>query len=171
MNNGDFSLTINIDIDHLARDVKKFAQMEDAIITGMAKGETEFGDRLRAKAIEYLGIYELGNSTLASTISVTPNSMGMKIMVQGDYAMFVEYGTGIIGRDESHPKPDGWAYDVNEHGEAGWIYPKDDGTFGWTRGMPSRPFMYMTWLWGRRSVVQIINKNIRRELKKVKGMK
>lgn len=35
----------------------------------------------------------------------------------------------------------GWKYDVNEHGEKGWIYPKGDGTFGWTKGvLPQKKF-------------------------------
>ena len=49
----------------------------------------------------------------------------------------------------------GWKYDVNDHGEAGWWYPTDDDnlirytapdgkTYGWTKGMASRPFMYET---------------------------
>lgn len=63
-----------------------------------------------------------------------------------DYAAFVEYGTGVVGAGAPHPAPEGWAYDVNSHGESGWIYKSDrDGQFHWTKGMPSRPFMYNTY--------------------------
>ena len=59
------------------------------------------------------------------------------------YAAFVEYGTGIVGADNSHPDSGGWAYDVNNHGDAGWWYQVDGG-WRHTRGMPARPFMYNT---------------------------
>lgn len=72
------------------------------------------------------------------------------------YAKFVEYGTGIRGAEEPHPQPPaGWIYDRNKHGEEGWWYPTNDPslirytapdgkTYGWTKGIPHRPFMYDT---------------------------
>ena len=61
------------------------------------------------------------------------------------YAVFVEYGTGVVGASNPHPAPDNWRYDVNSHGEKGWVYKSErDGKFHWTKGMPSRPFMYDT---------------------------
>lgn len=57
-----------------------------------------------------------------------------------------EFGTGIVGSENPHVADFlakvGWRYDVNEHGEKGWIYPKDDGTFGWTKGIPSEQKFY-----------------------------
>ena len=62
------------------------------------------------------------------------------------YAIFVEYGTGMIGAMNPHPEAGeaGWDYDVNGRGEKGWIYYGWDFKKHWTRGMPSRPFMYNT---------------------------
>lgn len=60
------------------------------------------------------------------------------------YALFVEYGTGIIGEFEHHPEPNGYGYDVNGHGVDGWVYHGTDGKFHHTLGMESRPFMYNT---------------------------
>ena len=49
-----------------------------------------------------------------------------------------EFGTGIVGSENPHIAEilaqAGWKYDINEHGEKGWVYPKPDGTFGWTKG-------------------------------------
>lgn len=60
--------------------------------------------------------------------------------------IFNEMGTGIVGSENPHPSSDGifknWKYDVNEHGEKGWKYPKKDGTYGWTSGLPSRHMFY-----------------------------
>ena len=61
------------------------------------------------------------------------------------YAAFVEYGTGVEGARSPHPNPEGWAYDVNEHGDEGWVYLNDnDSKFHWTTGEPAKPFMYET---------------------------
>lgn len=52
-----------------------------------------------------------------------------------------ENGTGIVGSQNPHVAEAlasiGWKYDVNEHGEKGWFYPKGDGTYGWTKGLPA----------------------------------
>lgn len=68
------------------------------------------------------------------------------------YALFVEYGTGIVG--ERSPHPDGgaieWDYDVHGHGDEGWVYYCDTDGFGrfrWTKGMAARPYMYNTYRW------------------------
>ena len=61
------------------------------------------------------------------------------------YAAYVEFGTGVVGMQSPHPNPQGWQYDVNQHGDEGWVYYDDEsGTFRWTRGFKSRPFMYNT---------------------------
>lgn len=63
------------------------------------------------------------------------------------YAIYVEFGTGIIGSNSPHPTPEvaGWQYDINNHGEMGWIFlDEKDGKYHWTQGFASRPFMYNT---------------------------
>mgnify|MGYP003242076226 CR=1 FL=1 len=62
---------------------------------------------------------------------------------------------GVKGRDNSHPSEEykaimNWAYNsgatifTTKDGREGWYYPADDGTWRFTEGMPSRPFMYET---------------------------
>ena len=59
---------------------------------------------------------------------------------------YKEYGTGITGANNPHLSEIlskiGWKYDVNSHGEKGWVYPKGDGTFGWTKGIPAQKKFY-----------------------------
>lgn len=86
------------------------------------------------------------------------------------YAVYVEFGTGVVGKRNPHPDTAilGWIYDVNSHGELGWWYPTDDSDvnptkrraksgklYAWTKGLPSRPFMYETAEKLRGSVVPI----------------
>lgn len=83
-----------------------------------------------------IGIYDKANNTGVITTN------GDSVLV------WHEMGTGVIGKDSPHPDPSimelGWEYDVNEHGDAGWIYPKGTNEFGWTRGLRSSHFMYDT---------------------------
>lgn len=59
------------------------------------------------------------------------------------HAIYVEYGTGVVGLKHQHPlKGDDW-YDIHHHGDAGWWYMLN-GELHWTKGMPARPFMYST---------------------------
>lgn len=61
------------------------------------------------------------------------------------WAKYVEFGTGYKGMNSPHPNTSivGWKYDINEHGEKGWFYYKND-RWNWTKGMISRPFMFET---------------------------
>lgn len=60
---------------------------------------------------------------------------------------YKEFGTGIVGSQNPHVDDalakSGWKYDVNKHGEKGWVYPKEDGTFGWTKGQPAQKKFYL----------------------------
>lgn len=87
---------------------------------------------------------------LWASIQKTPGMVlqyGSTYIVYTDcpWAKYVEFGTGITGLHNPHQNASvsGWKYDVNEHGESGWFYYKD-GEWHWTKGMPSRPFMYET---------------------------
>ena len=86
---------------------------------------------------------ELLNSMSLEPGDIVSNGSSYFIYTDCEWAKFVEFGTGIVGSESPHPDAQGWKYDVNEHGEKGWFYFKD-GEWHWTKGMPSRPFMYET---------------------------
>jgi len=76
------------------------------------------------------------------------------------HSMYFEFGTGFVGKEAPHHplvNEFEWQYDINNHGTAGWWYPTDESDGNpykwtdpqgqlraWTKGMPSRPFMYYT---------------------------
>lgn len=78
------------------------------------------------------------------------------IRVDCEYAVYVEFGTGVRGAASPYPGDaikqvaykygDGTHYVILADGRVGWFYPADDGTMKFTEGMPSRPFMYETGL-------------------------
>ncbi len=77
-----------------------------------------------------------------------------EVVAGTDHAMFVEFGTGIVGKRSPYPGnlPEGvdWQYASGKtirqlaDGRYGWFYQDDNGEWWFTEGMPSRPFMYYT---------------------------
>lgn len=88
---------------------------------------------------------ELLDSMNLEAGDIVSNGATYYIYTDCDWASFVEFGTGVIGFENPHPETGlaNWKYDVNNHGESGWWY-FNDGEWHWTKGMPSRPFMYET---------------------------
>lgn len=70
------------------------------------------------------------------------------VSTSDEVIIFKEMGTGVVGSNNPHPSPSSefadWTYDINAHGEAGWKYPKEDGTYGWTKGLPAGSMFYNT---------------------------
>ena len=110
---------------------------------------TDHGYEFAKMEVLRLGAFDTGN--LADSIQgyFDPESrVGFIFTGMGAwYAMYVEYGTGVVGAKEPHPAAGehGWVYDANHHGENGWVYFNDrEGKVMRTLGQPSHPFMYNT---------------------------
>lgn len=101
----------------------------------------------KMKVAEKDAIYtgELLNSIRAEAGMVFKTSSTWYVVTDCPWAKYVEFGTGIVGSQNPHPDTSiiGWKYDINDHGESGWFYFRD-GEWHWTKGMPSRPFMFET---------------------------
>lgn len=104
--------------------------------------------------VEAEGIRDTGK-LLSSIVGEAGGNYGY-VKCKCGYAVFVEFGTGVVGSGKPHPDISiaGWKYDVNGHGELGWWYPDDEGKLHWTKGMPSRPFMFNTAQQLRRIIVK-----------------
>jgi len=157
--------TIEIDLGDFEASVRKLDALDNAVQIGFKKGLDELADKMYSYMEERLVSFGLIGARIASTVSVNRSGEGILISVGADYAKYVEYGTGIVGAENPHPK-DPWEYDVNSYGEDGWFYYDESHKLHWTAGQPSRHFVYDTWLYGSRIYTQIINKNIRAELKR-----
>lgn len=110
----------------------------------ITKRLTEQGVQLAKDNAKFMNAYDSGE--LVNGIQSQYRNGKGYIAATAPHSAFVEFGTGIRGKESQHPNPGlaNWKYDVNEHGEAGWSYLGDDGEWHWTAGMPSRPFMYNT---------------------------
>lgn len=77
------------------------------------------------------------------------------VVTDSSHCVFVEFGTGQMGKDTPYPYPlpEGVSWDYNvgktirQNAKTGtyyWFYPGQDGQWHYTEGMPARPFMYLT---------------------------
>jgi hypothetical protein len=139
-----FSLNTK-DINRAIREVAKFKKQFLEKCNRLVEVLTDEGAEIaKVKVAELDAVYtgELMNSIEGY---YSPSLQAGIIRAGAYYAVYVEFGTGVVGSQSSHPDPQGWQYDVNGHGDEGWVYYDDEsGKFRWTKGFKSRPFMYNT---------------------------
>lgn len=88
------------------------------------------------------GLKENYKSTVKKEITVEGSKITGGFETTDPIDTFKEFGTGLIGSQSPHTSDAlakaGWKYDINQHGEKGWKYPKKDGSFGWTKGQRAK---------------------------------
>ena len=110
--------------------------------------------RVQIADLDAIFTSELLSSIHAEYKGSTKGGSIWSVVAGTDHAMFVEFGTGIVGKQSPYPGEfqDGvsWEYASGKtirqlaDGRYGWFYKDDDGQWWFTEGMPSRPFMYYT---------------------------
>lgn len=149
------TIQFTLDVSSIAQAISEVEKYRDDLkhaIQELVRTLTEEGREAAIMNVVRLGAFDTGQ--LADTSFHTRGyysddySIGI-IYTDAYYAVFVEYGTGVVGKaGPKHPfLPAGWEHDHNHHGDAGWTYISDrDGKLHWTKGQPSRPFMYQTYM-------------------------
>lgn len=128
-------------------EAKKFLiKYQEAYSKGIDNAIKYATEALYNKVLEYCYAYGISNHISQIHWEYDENTGIGRVWTNDMVIIFNEMGTGIVGSNNPHPSPEGpfksWKYDVNEHGEKGWKYPKEDGTYGWTNGLPSRHMFY-----------------------------
>ena len=160
-------VTINLNDSQSIRDaINKFINSKNDIIKATEEAITILCKEGEEYA-KYQAPYDadFGTDHLREHITSNVVTEGKKvtgtITAAGDHALFVEFGTGVVGAMLPHPATDvGWEYDVNGHGYKGWTYPKGNGRFFHTLGQPSNPFMYRTAKYLSENAERILNEGI-----------
>lgn len=136
------------EIQKAIQEVNRIKTSLNKALESLIRELVDEGKEIAKLEIASLGAFDTGE-LLGSIDGYYDESKGMGVIFTDcPYAVFVEYGTGIVGANSPHPNPiSGWNYDSNDHGESGWWYEKEKGSgdFRWTKGSPSKPFMYETW--------------------------
>lgn len=104
----------------------------------------EAGVEIAKQEVLTLGAFDSGElHDSLDGLMYTDGARGI-IFTDCGHAAFCEFGTGVVGAGSPHPTMP-WAYDTQNHGDKGWVYyDEKQGRFRWTKGMPSRPYMYLT---------------------------
>lgn len=128
-------------------EAKKFLnKYKEAYSKGVDNAVKYATEMMYNKVLEYCYANGISNHISQIKWEYDDNTKTGRVWTNDMVIIFNEMGTGIVGSNNPHPNPDGpfksWKYDVNEHGEKGWVYPKEDGTYGWTKGLPSRHMFY-----------------------------
>lgn len=140
-------ITIQLSEESVKAAIKELRQYKKELsqkATLLVQRLVDAGVEIAKQEVLTLGAFDSGE--LASSLDgmmYTDGAHGI-IFTNCGHAAFVEFGTGVVGSGSPHPIMP-WAYDVNQHGEKGWVYyDEKQGRFRWTKGMPSRPYMYLT---------------------------
>ncbi len=132
-------------IEDAIKEVKECKRELNAKVVKLIKALMEAGVDIAKAQVRELGAVYTGELEESITGFFDPEAGIGIIRANAPYAVYVEFGTGVIGKSNPHPAPEGWKYDVNEHGDKGWWYFNErDQKWHWTKGMASRPFMYNT---------------------------
>lgn len=142
------TITFSLDsasINRAIKEVERYKEDLQRACQELIERLTDDGVQIAKMQVVSLGAFDTGELESSIMGYYSPNLRAGIVKTDAWHALFVEYGTGVVGKSNQHPMPDGWEYDVNNHGDKGWVYHSDrDGKFHWTKGMPSRPFMYNT---------------------------
>ena len=148
-------------------EAKKFLnKYQEAYSKGIDNAVKYATEMMYNKVLEYCYANGISNHTSQIKWQYDDNTKTGRVWTNDMVIIFNEMGTGIVGSNNPHPNPDGpfksWKYDVNEHGEKGWKYPKEDGTYGWTRGLPSRHMFYSAFQDIKNEIGNIVDIEIRK---------
>lgn len=80
-----------------------------------------------------------------------------RVFTDNEHSEFAEFGTGIVGSNNPHPEASsqGWTYDVNNHGEKGWVYKGKNGITYRTKGYTGRKYMYKSYIEIQKELIPI----------------
>lgn len=148
-------------------EAKKFLnKYQEAYSKGIDNAVKYATEMMYNKVLEYCYANGISNHTSQIQWQYDDNTKTGRVWTNDMVIIFNEMGTGIVGSNNPHPNPDGpfksWKYDVNEHGEKGWKYPKEDGAYGWTKGLPSRHMFYSAFQDIKSEIGNIVDIEIRK---------
>ena len=138
-------MQMNLNTKHMMRlslsDLEEYKKM----LEGYKKKLPQVAENI-VRRVSEVGLQDNHKSTELLPIKNEGNVVSGGIKTTDEIDTYKEFGTGIVGSQNPHITEYlaevGWVYDVNEHGEKGWKYPKGDGTYGWTRGIPASKKFY-----------------------------
>ncbi len=159
--------TVKLSKQSLEEAIKFLNNYKEAYSKGVDNAVKYATEAMYNKVLEYCYANGISENTTGKIDHKYDDETKIGRVWTNDWVLILnEMGTGIVGSSNPHPNPDGpfksWKYDVNEHGEKGWKYPKEDGTYGWTKGLPSRHMFYSAFQDIKNEIGDIVDIEIRK---------
>ena len=133
--NTKFKMRLSLDsIEEFSKMLEQEKKNLPQVAENIVKKVSEVGLQDNHKTTELMPVKRVGDTITG----------GIRTTDEGE--TFAEFGTSIVGSNNPAVNEmlakSGWKYDVNEHGEKGWIFPVEDGTYRWTKGIPANKRFY-----------------------------
>ena len=156
---------VNVNIKNIDRLIQRFENVKTADLTPLVTKATLIVEA-QAKSLCPVNDGGLRMSIHAKVETKGVNIIGM-VYTSKEYAMYVEFGTGIKGNGT-------YPYDVEgltlEYKDTGWVYTPDGGdTFYYTEGMEAQPYMYPALHQNKDKIKKLINDGYTELLRKSIG--
>lgn len=161
-------------IRQLQKDIEKYQNSIEYKAKLLAENLADMGveiARVKISSLDAIFTGELIQSVHTEYKSSILGGAIFCVVADSDHAVFVEFGTGVVGQKSPYPYPlpDGmtWEYASGKtirqlsDGRYGWFYKGDNGQWYFTEGMESRPFMYETSLELEKKVVSVAKRVFR----------
>ena len=155
------NIDLTLDRASLRNAIREIKAVQEELVLGMndlIQKLTKDGAEIAKMQVVSMDAVDTGELESSIYGFYEPQSRIGYVIAGAPHAIYVEFGTGIIGAGEQHPMAAEarWEYDVNSHGLGGWVYRKGSsgifsepgkGEYRWTQGYIPRPFMYNTLRW------------------------
>lgn len=157
-------------IRQLQKDIEKYQNSIDYKAKLLAENLADMGveiARVKISSLDAIFTGELIQSVHTEYKSSIRGGAIFCVVADSDHAVFVEFGTGIVGAKHPYPGNLPMVYAQGKtirqlaDGRYGWFYKGDNGQWYFTEGMESRPFMYETSLELEKKVVSVAKRVFR----------
>ena len=153
------NIVVNLNEDrsvkNAIKELKRYRKDLEAKTRLLVQRLTDDGAELVRVKIVSMGAYYSGALLSGVDGYYSPTLNAGFVRVTSDHVAFVEFGTGVVGQNKPHSNGEylakaAWEYAsgktifTTKDGKVGWYFPMEDGTWRFTQGMKSRPFMYET---------------------------
>lgn len=139
-------LLANLSVDSIKELKQKLERVKPTLDYGRENFVEYATQRLYDLVIQECSKYNISNPSGRINAEYDKNNKIGRVYTSDMVIILNEFGTGIRGiQDEWANK---YGYQVNQSGKGaeGWVYPKDDDTFGFTHGLDSRHMFYNAYL-------------------------
>lgn len=150
-----FSLS---DLKQLKKDLEDYKDDLQVKCTLIAEKLAQKGveiSKIQIQSLDAVFTGDLLNSIRSEYVSSDKDSATFMVIADNEHAVFVEFGTGIVGKQSPYTGdiPINWDYasgksigyyEINGQMLYGWFYYDANKRLRFTQGMPSRPFMTNT---------------------------